>query len=97
MTNIFNLSFSTGVFTSELKIARVVSIHKKQPKLKLSNYRLVSLLSNLDKILEKLSWYITEKEASNSLDFSTYIFTSLDRPNGPHSLESAKTTRNEGK
>ena len=55
MTNIFNLSFSTGVFTSELKIARVISIHKKQPKLKLSNYRSISLLSNLDKILEKLS------------------------------------------
>ena len=54
LTNIFNLSFSTGVFPSGLKIAKVIPIHKKESKLKCSNYRPISLLSNLDKILEKL-------------------------------------------
>ena len=34
MTNIFNLSFSTGVFPSELKFANVIPIHKKGSKLK---------------------------------------------------------------
>ena len=53
LTNIFNLSFSTGVFPSGLKIAKVIPIHKKESKLKRSNYRPISL-SNLDKILEKL-------------------------------------------
>ena len=54
-TNIFNLSFFTGVFPFGLKIFKVIPIHKKESKLKCSNYyRPISLLSNLDKILEKL-------------------------------------------
>ena len=54
LINIFQLTFSTGVFPSGLKIAKVIPIHKKESKLKCSNYRPISLLSNLDKILEKL-------------------------------------------
>ena len=53
LTNKFNLSFSTGAFPSGLKIAKVIPIHKKESKLKCSNYRPIPLLSNLDKI-EKL-------------------------------------------
>ena len=52
LTNIFNLSFSTGVFPSGFKIAKVIPIHKKDSQLKHSNYRPMSLLSNLDKILD---------------------------------------------
>ena len=44
----------TGVFPSILKIAKIVPIHKKQSKLDYSNYRLIFLISNLEKILEKL-------------------------------------------
>ena len=51
--NIFNLSFSTGVLPSGLKSAKVIPIHKKESKFKCSNYRPISLLSNLDEILEK--------------------------------------------
>ena len=54
LIDIFQLSFSTGVFPSGLKIAKVIPIHKKESQLKCSNYRPISLLSNLDKILEKL-------------------------------------------
>ena len=54
LTNIFNLSFSTGVFPSGLKITKCLPIHKKESKSKCSNYKPISLLSNLDKILEKL-------------------------------------------
>ena len=56
MTNVFNLSFSTGVFPSELRIAKVIAIHKKESKLKCSNYRPMSQLSNVDRILEKLMY-----------------------------------------
>ena len=45
--------FSTRVFPPGLKFAKVVPIHKKESKLKCSNYRSISLVSNLDKILEK--------------------------------------------
>ena len=40
--------------SSILKISNVVPIHKKQSKLFYSNYRRILLLSNLEKILEKL-------------------------------------------
>ena len=49
-----NLSFYTGVFPAILKRAKVIPIHKKNSKLELSNYRTISLLSNIDKIFEKL-------------------------------------------
>ena len=54
LIDIFQLSFSTGVFPSGLKIAKVMPIHKNESQLKCSNYRPISLLSNLDKVLEKL-------------------------------------------
>ena len=51
---IFNISFATGIFPEKLKVAKVIPIHKKDSKLEYSNYRPISLLSNADKILEKL-------------------------------------------
>ena len=49
-----NLSFSTGIVPTILKTAKVVPIHKKDSRLEVSNYRPISLLSNIDKIFEKL-------------------------------------------
>ena len=54
LTQIFNLSFKTGIHPDALKTARVIPIFKKGSKLLVSNYRPISLLSNLNKILEKL-------------------------------------------
>ena len=54
LADIFNLSFSSGVFPSILKIAKVIPVHKKESKLFCSNYRPISLLSNIDKIIEKI-------------------------------------------
>ena len=51
---IFDTSFVTGIFPEKLKVAKVIPIHKKDSKLECSNYRPISLLSNIDKILEKL-------------------------------------------
>ena len=53
MADFFNLSFKTGVFSSVLKTAKVIPIFKKDSKLNYSNYRPISLLSNIEKILEK--------------------------------------------
>ena len=63
--DIFNVSFSTGVFPFILKIAKVVPIHKEPSRLVCSNYYPVSLLSNLEKI-EKLM-YIQQLEFLNFL------------------------------
>ena len=54
LADMFNLSFSSGIFPTNLKIAQIVPIHKKESKLLCSNYRPISMLSNVDKILEKL-------------------------------------------
>ena len=54
MLTCFNLSFTTGTFPTLLKTAKVIPIHKKDSKSNFTNYRPISLLSNLDKILEKL-------------------------------------------
>ena len=50
---LFNLSFSTGKFPDLLKIAKTIPIFKKGSRLLVSNYRPISLLSNINKILEK--------------------------------------------
>ena len=54
LADIFNMSFTSGVFPSALKIVKVVPAHKKDSKL--VNYQPISLLSNLDKILEKIMY-----------------------------------------
>ena len=52
----FNLYFTSAVFSSVLKTAEVVPVFKKDSKLDYSNYRPISLLSNIEKILEKLMY-----------------------------------------
>ena len=54
LPDLFNLSFMTSIFPSVLKTAKKVPVSKKDSKLDYSNYRSISLLSNIEKILEKL-------------------------------------------
>jgi len=51
---IINMSFVTGVYPDQLKTAKVIPVFKKGDKLLVSNYRPISLLSNLNKIYEKI-------------------------------------------
>lgn len=55
LANIFNLSIQTGKFISSLKTTKVVPVYKnKGSPNDVNNYRPISLLSNIDKIFEKL-------------------------------------------
>ena len=56
LADILNILFSTGIFPTILKVAKVVPLCKKDSKLKFSNYRPISLLSNIEKILEKVMY-----------------------------------------
>lgn len=49
-----NLSWESGVFSLCLKLAKVIPFHKSGDLEDPSNYRPISLLSNLSKIIEKL-------------------------------------------
>ena len=54
LSKIFNLSLRTGTYPDFLKLAMVILIHKKGSKLEVGNYRPISLLSNINKLLEKI-------------------------------------------
>ena len=54
---LINQSFTTGVFPNVLKISKVIPVFKnKGSPLEVSNYRPISLLSNIEKIYEKLMY-----------------------------------------
>ena len=55
LTSLINLTFETGIFPSSLKIVKVIPVFKnKGCNSDVNNYRPISLLSNIDKIFEKL-------------------------------------------
>ena len=54
LTHIFNLSINKGVFPFELKIAKVIPILKKGTPLDVNNYRPISLLPVVLKIIERI-------------------------------------------
>ena len=54
LSHIFNLSLSTGKVISDFKIAKVIPLCKKGDASDINNYRPISLLSNISKILEKI-------------------------------------------
>ena len=57
LSKLFNMCFKSGVFPNCLKVAEVVPIFKKGDQSKATNYRPISLLSQFDKILEKIIYH----------------------------------------
>ena len=75
LADLLNLSFTAGTFPTLLKTAKVITIRKKDSKSNFANYRPISFLSNLDKILEKLihsrlSTFLNIKDIIYTLQFS---------------------------
>ena len=54
LSTIANICFATGIHPDKLKIAKITPIYKKGSKLLTCNYRPISLLSNINKLFEKL-------------------------------------------
>ena len=54
LSHIFNLSLSTGDFPTKLKLCRVIPLFKAGNANECDNYRPISLLSSISKILEKI-------------------------------------------
>ena len=69
LADLFNLSFSSGSFPSILKTAKVVPVFKTGSKLDCCNYHPIYLLSNVEKILEKLMY--------NFLSHNNYLWPAV--------------------
>ena len=54
LAKLTNRSFRNGVFPNILKIGKVIPIFKSESRVVCNNYRPISLLSNIGKIIEKL-------------------------------------------
>ena len=57
LSNIFNISLTSGVHPSKLKISKITPIFKSEDETDASNYRPISLLSSFNRIFEKLLYY----------------------------------------
>lgn len=76
ITHICNLSLTTGIFPTSLKKALIHPIHKSGPKDQFSNYRPISVLPALSKILEKIinSRLLSFLKSENILSENQYGF-----------------------
>ena len=71
LTELINLSFNQGKFPAVLKIASVTPTFKKGDKLDVNNYRPISLISNISKIIEKL----IHKRLNSFLEHNNFFYS----------------------
>ena len=74
ITDHFNYCTAYGEFRDELKYADIIPVHKKNEKCDKTNYRPVSILTNISKIYEKLMYsqlskYVDSLLATNQCRF----------------------------
>ena len=69
LSHLFNLSLKNAIFPAQLKLSRIVPIHKGGKTEFCDNYRPIALLSSLSKILEK----IVSLKLVNHLEYNKLI------------------------
>lgn len=84
--------FDTGIFPDQLKIARVVPIHKSGDKNALTNYRPISVLPVLSKVFE---WAINDRitkflEKYNIISSSPFGFQNTSQLNRHYFVQRRK-------
>ena len=87
LTNIFNKSLSSGVFPDVMKLAEVVPLFKSNDKTLTENYRPISLLITISKILEKIVY----KHTYSFLQQNGLLYKSQYGFRSSHSCENAIT------
>ena len=85
LNTIFNRSLSEGLFPDLMKLAEVVPLHKKGNITDVDNYRPISLLITILKILEKVIY----KRVYNFLDITNQLYDSQCGFRQKHSCEHA--------
>ena len=89
---VFNQSPSCGIFPDIMKLAEVIPLHKSGSKHLVDNYRLISLLMTISKILEKVVY----THVYAFLDSTSQLYSSQYGFHSKHSCEDAisELTRN---
>ena len=85
LERIFNLSLESGIFPNIMKDAEVVPLYKSKEKDLCVNYRPISLLITISKILEKIVY----KRTYNFLDTHGQLYNSQYGFRSKHSCENA--------
>ena len=70
LVHLFNISIRTGKFPSKLKTSRTVPVFKSGDPLSCDNYRPISLLSSISKILEKF----VSNQLVNHLEYNKLLY-----------------------
>ena len=86
LTEIINLSFNEGKYPAQLKSANSIPVFKKVDKLDINNYRPISLISNISKIIEKLIHRRLNSFLEQSNIFYPSQFGFRDRHSTSHAL-----------
>jgi hypothetical protein len=82
---IFNLSLETGIFPDDWKHAKVTPIYKTDDKMLCENYRPISVISSIAKILEKL----VSKQLNTFLNYNDIIVNNQSGFRRYHSTETS--------
>ena len=83
LSAIINNSFGKGIFPNLLKSAQVIPVFKSGSRLSCNNYRPISLLSNIGKIIEKLihkrlNHFLEQHKVFYALQFGFRLNTSTN-------------------
>ncbi len=76
LTHIINSSLTTGVFPTDWKLSKLIPIPKSKPYNRIENYRPISVIPAIAKVIEKLVYrqLSTYLENNNLLDESQFGF-----------------------
>ena len=86
LTELINLSFNQGQFPAVLKTASMTPTFKKGDKLDVNNYRPISLISNISKIIEKLIHKRLNSFLEHNNIFYSFQFGFRDNHSTTHAL-----------
>ena len=85
LTHIFNLSLKNGIFPDNMKLAEIIPLYKKREKVYMENYRPISLLITISKLLEKCVY----KRLYGFLDKNNILYKKQYGFRSNHSCEQA--------
>jgi len=86
LVHIVNLSLTSGIVPNKLKVAKVIPIYKKGDSCDVNNYRPISLLTTISKVLERIIHIRTVNFLKHNNIFSKFQFGFREKHSTIHAL-----------